>query len=133
MLRPVGLLNCARFDLSRDGKVVLAIEEDGPVRLIDVATGGELQRWAGDKTVWETAALSPAGAQVASGGSDGMIRLWDTKSGVECARWKAHESGVTALLFDPDGKILVSGGDDIVKLWDLPYIQNGLSELGLNW
>jgi WD40 repeat protein len=141
---------------SRDGKRVLAVSsqhqggsyteaggritEDtrtlGRAAVFAAETGEELRFWEAPRQErdWQSSALSPDGAWVASGRGNGQVALWDVATGRELARWEAHEAGVTALVFHPDGKILVSGSKDgVLKLWNLPFIRKELAALGLDW
>ena len=73
-----------------------------------------------------TLAFSPAGTELASGGSDGSVRVWDTTSGTEIVRWQGPQP-VWSLAFVPPGKDLIFGTGDpqtmpspgrMVRLWN---------------
>ena len=62
--------------LSPDGRRLLTAHEDKTVRLWDVTTGKEVQRFEGhtDRVICVTFAQD--GTRALSGGADGTVRLW---------------------------------------------------------
>jgi RNA polymerase sigma factor (sigma-70 family) len=106
--------------ISPDGKALAVGWAKGPrdegVKLLDVASGKELARFAGCR-----AAFSPGGKSLATGTGDGVLKLWDLTTGNEQKSVEAHDGPVTFLAFSPDGKTLatVSNADDTVRLWDV--------------
>ena len=70
-----------------------------------------------------SAAFSPDGALLATGGQDGRIMVWDARSRDHPA-WRTtltgHAGTATSICFGRDSSILLSGGHDgAVKVWDL--------------
>jgi WD40 repeat protein len=109
------------------------------IGVCDVASGEWQTHWLGrpgsdGMLVWVGAlAISPDGRLAATGNARGRICLVETEEGRELACWEAQEGPVTALTFSPDGQALVSGGGGNFKVWDLPRIREGLSDLGFDW
>ena len=66
--------------------------------------------------------------------TDKSCTLIDLTSGEVLIEWQPHDEIVTAMAFSPDGTTLVTAGaDNTLKVWNLEYISQELSALGLGW
>ncbi len=100
--------------------LALSLEREKVIRLIDRATGRELQL-AGHRDFASGLAFSPDGAVLATGSVDGTIRLWDTATGAQLAILPGHMQETTDVAFSPDGNLLASMGQrESIKFWHLP-------------
>jgi RNA polymerase sigma factor (sigma-70 family) len=105
---------------SPDQKTLASAGDDKMIRLWDVATGKELQRFLGHDNWVYAIAFSPDGKMLASGSVDHTIRLWDVMTGKESQQLDGHEKEVNCIAFSPDGKILASGSNDkTIRFWDV--------------
>ncbi len=105
---------------SPDQKTLASAGDDKMIRLWDVTTGKELQRFAGHDNWVYTVTFSPDGKILASAGIDQTIRLWNVATGREIKQLLGHEKEVNSIAFSPDGKVLASGSSDkTIRLWDV--------------
>jgi WD40 repeat protein len=107
---------------SPDGKRLAAGNNDGFVKVYDVAEKKEVQELKGLAGALAVA-YSPDGARLAASGYDGLIKLWDA-AGKEVRTIKAglteRDDSVSTLSFSPQGAQLASGGNDgLIKIWNV--------------
>ncbi|GAA4457844.1 nSTAND1 domain-containing NTPase [Phytohabitans houttuyneae] len=104
--------------LSPDGRTVATGDQDGTVRLTEVATRRSRHVLADRTGAVSSIAFSPDGRTVAVGRVGGPARLWDVATGLTRATLPGGPVGTPSVAFSPDGRTLVTGGDDRVRLWD---------------
>ncbi len=102
---------------NNDGKLLAAA--DGPVRLLDPATGQVTATLGDAKDETFALAFSPDGKILAAGGADAVVRIWTIGESAKPIELKAHTDWITSLAFSPNGKMLASGSNDrTVQVWD---------------
>lgn len=93
---------------------------DYSLRLMDVATGQEIRRFAGHSEAVAGVAISPDGRLAISGSLDQLAILWDVASGRIVHRLTDHASSLTGVSFSPDGRQAASSDmSGLVLLWDV--------------
>ena len=123
----VGVLLSTQYLLafSPDGKTYISREntESDDLSLWDVASGkrlGNLLHGHTKRAV--TAAFSPDGKILASGGEDMTVRLWDLTTYKPIGQPLRSESGVLSIAFSPNGKLLASAGwGKTVHVWNIDF------------
>ncbi|AFY92469.1 WD40 repeat domain-containing protein [Chamaesiphon minutus] len=67
-----------------------------------------------------SAAYSPDGQRIVSGGHDRAVRIWDAKTGKSIGKpLLGHTESVYSVAFSPDGQQIASGSwDKTVRIWD---------------
>jgi serine/threonine protein kinase len=134
---------CSRAAWSQDGKFLAGVDGNrldawnwqppSHPFVLEIDTG-RVHRLPTTGAKWTTFALSPDAGWLGTGGDDGLLRLMDVQTGKELAHWQGHEAAVSALAFEPEGRLLVSGArDGTIRVWNLPWIREELTRLGLNW
>ncbi|MFN7161904.1 MAG: hypothetical protein ACK4NB_02460, partial [Fimbriimonadales bacterium] len=96
---------------------IASCDTGGQVRLWNRATGQLVQQWSAHSDIVQTAAFSPNGALLATGGQDGFARVWNTNSGARLHELGGHELGVVAVLFPSDNWLLTVDGEGWVRLY----------------
>jgi len=100
------------------------------VKVWEAASGKELRTVQGRNVSW-SAAFSPDGRRIATGGRDLTVQVWDADSGEELLAFKGHNDQVCSVAFSPDGQRLVTGSlDGTAKLWDLGSREKLLTHSG---
>lgn len=102
-----------------DGKTLFSASMTGSVRVWDVSTNGERERFDAHRDGTFGLALSPDGKVLATAGGDGLVRLWDARTRKPLRELRGHRQEVFAVALSPDGKTVASGGaDKTIRLWD---------------
>ena len=107
-----------------DGQRMLVRTAAGTLRLLDVATGGEIallaERVSGD---WRLTTISADGRRVASFVDDALVEIWDTVDGRRVAQFpKLNQKAGYRFALNRDGTRLVTGSgypENRVVLWDM--------------
>jgi RNA polymerase sigma factor (sigma-70 family) len=88
--------------------------------VFDVATGKELVPFEGPISFLWSAAFSPDGKTLVTGGGEGGIRLWEVATRKIRLVLRGDQGIIHSLAFSPDGLRLASAGNDTTALvWDL--------------
>jgi WD40 repeat protein len=108
----------SRVAVSPDGKQILTAAGDN-LRLWDVATGKEVQIFAGPPQFHWAIGFSADGKTAFGAGNDAIVRTWDVSTGKEVRSLKGHTESVWGAALSPDGKLLATGSwDKSVRLWE---------------
>jgi RNA polymerase sigma factor (sigma-70 family) len=87
----------------------LSTTVDPAIRLVDLATGKELQALTAGELV-RSVGLSPDGKLLAADSKDG-IRVWETATGKEVLMLRGQRPHSATLVFSPDARLLAWAGD----------------------
>ena len=108
---------------SRDGRVLFSVGFDSSVRLWDVLARRELATLRGHFGMVCSAAASPDGRRVATGGSGrrDAVKLWDLVTHRELLNLQGEGKFFPHLTFSPDGNTLAAVSlNGIAHLWRAP-------------
>ncbi len=105
---------------SPDGRFYLVGGDDHTLKLYEVKSGNEIQKFVGHESWVQQAAFTPDGKQILSASRDRTLRLWDVASGKVVRLFEGHAGGVLGVDLTRDGKWAVSGSDDnTLRLWEV--------------
>ena len=103
---------------SPDGKT-LAIGSNGPVALLDAATGKVLNYYGSPGGTVHDVAFSPDGQYLAIGSSQDSVQVWNVATVKNVYTYTNTTTDVYAIAWSPDGKRIASGSSDgLVEVWD---------------
>jgi WD40 repeat protein len=112
-----GLVN--RLAFSHDGRALAGADEDGTIRVWNVASG-RIERTLLAPGEITALVFAPNGESLATAAADNSISLWNLKTGLPQAKFQKHEAAINALAFSPNGQLLASGSDDrTIVLWEV--------------
>src|SRR6185312_8263620 len=93
---------------SADGRWIASGGQDKPIRIWEIATGGERRILTGHTNGITALAFSPDGQQLASSSEDGTVRMWDPASGTSSATSSLGAGFAEDVVFSPDGRFWVA-------------------------
>ena len=64
---------------------------------------GLVKTFTGHTRAVQSAAISPDGKYIVSGGDDDELRFWEVASGKQIKTFKGHTNQVWSIAFSPDG------------------------------
>ncbi|HEY3789488.1 MAG TPA: serine/threonine-protein kinase, partial [Urbifossiella sp.] len=108
---------------SRDGIRIL-IHDNGEgvrprIRIFDSESGTQTAEIRLVESVW-TAAFSPDGQRIVTGGSDNIARVWDARTGGLLTTLRGHTNSIRSAVFSPDGRSILTASDDATaRLWNV--------------
>jgi WD40 repeat protein len=104
------------LNFSKDGKYLLSCAKN-KIIIWNITAKKEIRSFAGNNLT--SAAFSPDGKNIVSGGSDSLVTVRNAKTGKEARILKGHGADITSVAYSPDGKFILSAsGDKTLKLWN---------------
>jgi WD40 repeat protein/serine/threonine protein kinase len=116
-----------------DGRRAVSCGDDTTVRLWDLASGDEIRSFKGHPNEVNWLTVSPdGGAIVSSCSKANELRIWDVESGGLIRRLNWWSVSPTRGSITPDGRIVWGGSDGNVRIYSLPYLDQGASQASLS-
>jgi len=103
---------------SPDGTRIVTTMGDRTARVWDAQTGKMLETLAGHTDTIATAAYSPDGKRIVTGG-DETARIWDAATGRMLLVLSGHAGYVWQAVYSPDGTLIATASPDkTARIWD---------------
>jgi WD40 repeat protein len=105
---------------SAKGRLLAVGDEEGLIRIFNVTTGAEEQRFQAPGKYLYSVCFSPDDRLVAAAGTDSTVTIWETASGraIDASPLR-HRGLIYSAVFSPDGQYFASGSwDRTVRIWD---------------
>ncbi len=116
--------------------------DDKTLRVWDLSTGQQLQKWGPFETETDTCAVDPIHGRAILGCDDGVIRVFDIATEAIIREIPGHSSGIKRVAASPtNGDILSSAYDQRMLIWDAKTLELKVNvqknpttwERSLNW
>jgi WD40 repeat protein len=105
---------------SADGASLLSGSDDRTVRLWDLASGHEKEKWDEHTGPVTSVALTTDARFALSGSKDRTARVWRIGAGQSVKTFTGHQRAVEAVAVSPDGTLAASGdADGKIMIWPL--------------
>ena len=101
----------SRLAFSDDGRAIAAADQEGAIRIWNVATGSIEKTLPGSGEI-TALVFAPNGETLATATADNTTSIWNLQTGLAQGRFHKHDATINALAFSPNGLLLASGGDD---------------------
>jgi WD40 repeat protein len=115
----LGRFQAARAVFSEDGESVITLTLERSIRLWEIATGKELQRWAGELGNMSNIVFAPDGRSALAIGEGKAAGLWRVEAGQE-QRLVVGIDSARCITTSPDGRLaLLSLKDGSARLYEV--------------
>lgn len=106
-------------DVTDDGKLFVAGDSDGGVRLWD-RDGQLIREFKGHQQNVTSVRFSPDERRLATACSDYLVVVWDVSSGEPQNKLSGHTGFAICVAWSPDGKTIAGGAyNEEIRLWDV--------------
>jgi WD40 repeat protein/serine/threonine protein kinase len=105
--------------LSTDSRFAMSGNNDGSIKLWEVATGKCLHTFTGHTYTVNSICLSTDSRLALSGSDDGTVKLWELVTGKCLRTFTGHVGVVNSVCLSADGRFVTSRSDKTKKLWDV--------------
>jgi WD40 repeat protein/serine/threonine protein kinase len=107
---------------SPDGRLLATAGDQGEVRILDAAGGGQVAELRGHQGIVANVVFSPDGTRVATASHDGTARVWRIDGADEPLVLRGHRSRVSTVDFSPDGsRVVTASFDGTVRIWRVTW------------
>lgn len=121
-LRSGSALTTVTGCLSADGRLAIAGDFNGGLRLWDTARGDVIRTFEGpEQRGFHTVLMTADGRFAVSGGYWSPPTVWDVHSGRSIRVLDGHELGANGLVLTPDGRFVLAKQDGYLRLWELDW------------
>jgi WD40 repeat protein/tRNA A-37 threonylcarbamoyl transferase component Bud32 len=101
-------------------------------RLVEAATGRDLEAAPKHQNTILGAAFSPDGRMLATSSTDNTVRLWSVPDGKPLAGPLDLHRPAQLVAFAPDGRALATQDSGLVRVWSLPQEVGSMTRLALD-
>lgn len=105
---------------SADGKWLAVGQENGQVKVFDLASGQVSKTLAGHAGPVTGVAFTKDGAKLITGSADKTLRVWNVADGAEAAKIETPSPVTAVVLAADDQQITAANDDNVIRTWAMP-------------